>query len=218
MKKKIVVLLLTLICILGLTGCGKKYEGPLSCISYTDFAGTVSLMDMPEEVHEEILAVLNGGVWHNDMSKCESDFSFETKNETIYYHSECGSFNDATNKRYMTLSESERTKINQLLGAEPSVVKTYEKTPSEHAFENDELCILAKHYEMSDGTWKTDKHTYKYRLEITGRQPNAVKDSTYVYLSNIETITFRQAMMASGLSSNISDYFDPEVATLVAMK
>ncbi len=102
--------------------------------------------------------------------------------------------------------------------AEPSVVKTYEKTPSDQAFENDELCILAKHYEMSDGTWKTDKYTYKYRLEITGRQPNAVKDSTYVYLSNIETITFRQAMMASGLSSNTSDYFDPEVATLVAMK
>lgn len=116
MKKKIVVLLLTLICVLGLTGCGKKYEGPLSCISYTDFDGTVFLLDMPEEVHKEILAVLNDGVWHNDMSKCESDFSFETKNEKIYYHADCGTFNDATNQRYMTLSETEKAKINQLLG------------------------------------------------------------------------------------------------------
>ena len=116
MKKKIVVLVLTLICILGLIGCGKKYEGPLSCISYTDFDGTVSLLDMPEEVHEEILAVLNGGVWHNDMPKCESDYSFETKDEKIYYHADCGTFSDVTNKRYMTLSEAEKANINQLLG------------------------------------------------------------------------------------------------------
>ena len=41
---------------------------------------------------------------------------------------------------------------------ELSVVKTYEATASEHAFENDELVILVKHYEMSDGTWKTDDY------------------------------------------------------------
>ena len=102
--------------------------------------------------------------------------------------------------------------------AEPFVVKTYEKTPSEHAFENDELCVLVKHYEMSDGTWKTDKHTYQYRLEITGRMNNAAKDSTFVYLSNVEDISFDKAWKAAGLSSNMNDFFDPEVATLVAMK
>ena len=102
--------------------------------------------------------------------------------------------------------------------AEPSVVKTYEKTPSEHAFENDELCVLVKHYEMSDGTWKTDGHTYQYRLEITGRMNNAAKDSTFVYLSNVEDISFDKAWKASGFSSNRNDYFDSEVATLVAMK
>ena len=36
---------------------------------------------------------------------------------------------------------------------EPSVVKTYEVTDSELAFENDELVTLVKYYEMSDGTW-----------------------------------------------------------------
>lgn len=64
---------------------------------------------------------------------------------------------------------------------EPSVVKTYEKTDSEQAFENDELVIMVKHYEMSDGTWKTDDYTYQYRLEITGRMNNAVKDSTFIF-------------------------------------
>ena len=101
---------------------------------------------------------------------------------------------------------------------EPFVVKTYEVTTSENAFEDDELVIFVKHYEMSDGTWKTDDYTYQYRLVITGRMPNAVKDTTYVFLSNIEEISFQKAMMASGLSSNLEDYFDKEVAKFVGMK
>lgn len=74
---------------------------------------------------------------------------------------------------------------------------------------------LKTYYEMSDGTWQFDGHTYKYRLEISGRMPNAVKDSTFIYLSNIENISFQKAMMASGLSSNMKDYFAIEEAVLV---
>ena len=76
---------------------------------------------------------------------------------------------------------------------------------------------LATYYEMSDGTWQVDGHTYKYRHEITGRLHNAVVDSTYVYLSNLEEITFDQAWKASGLSSNTEDYFSVEEAILVEM-
>lgn len=102
---------------------------------------------------------------------------------------------------------------------EPSVVNTYYAvSDTEAAQENDEFIIFVKHYEMSDGTWKTDNCTYKYRLEITGRMPNAVKDSTFVFLSNIEDISFQKAMMASGLSSNMEDYFDEETAKFVGMK
>ncbi len=114
--KKIIVIIITLVYIFSVTGCGKKYEGPLSCMSYIGNEGTVVLIDMTEDVHKEILEVLNSGHWYNDVSKCEPDYSFETKNETIYYHADCGTFNDATNKRYMTLPEAEKAKINQLLG------------------------------------------------------------------------------------------------------
>lgn len=48
--------------------------------------------------------------------------------------------------------------------------------------------------------------------------PNAAKDTTYVYLSNIENISFQKAMMASGLGSNIEDYFTIEEAVLVELK
>ena len=99
-----------------------------------------------------------------------------------------------------------------------TVVRTYEVTDAElveEYFDKGEFVNLVKHYEMSDGTWKTDTHTYKYRLEITGRMNAAVKDSTFVFLSNIEDITFDQAWKASGFSSNMSDYFKEEDAKFV---
>lgn len=71
------------------------------------------------------------------------------------------------------------------------------------------------YYEMSDGTWQNDGNSYQYRLEISGRMPNAVKDITFVYLSNLEIITFEQAWKAAGLSSHLADYFSPEEAVLV---
>jgi hypothetical protein len=74
---------------------------------------------------------------------------------------------------------------------------------------------LGTYYELDDGTWLYDGKHYKYRLEITGRMNNAAKDSTFIYLSNIEDIPFDRAVMASGLSSNMADYFSPEEAVFV---
>lgn len=69
--------------------------------------------------------------------------------------------------------------------------------------------------EMADGTWICDGYVYHYRLEIKGRLPNAAADSSFVYLSNIKDISFEQAYMAAGLSSDSDDYFPPEEAVLV---
>ncbi len=74
---------------------------------------------------------------------------------------------------------------------------------------------LKTYYEMTDGTWMCDDLSYVYRLEISGRMPNAAKDSCFVYLSNMEEISFTRAYMAAGLSSNSNDYFSPEEAVLV---
>lgn len=71
--------------------------------------------------------------------------------------------------------------------------------------------------EMADGTWMCDDHSYQYRLEITGRMPNAAVDSSFVYLSNIREITFDQAYRAAGISSHSDDYFSSEEAVLVEM-
>ena len=73
------------------------------------------------------------------------------------------------------------------------------------------------HDEMTDGTWMCDGRLYKYRLEINGRMPNAAVDSSFVYLSNIEEITFDQTYKAAGISSNSEDYLPPEKAVLTEM-
>lgn len=77
---------------------------------------------------------------------------------------------------------------------------------------------FVKYYEMSDGTWRTDNCSYRYRLLITGNNGDADKESTFVYLSNIEDISYEQAFMAAGFSSNSDDYFDEKDAKFVGWK
>ena len=76
---------------------------------------------------------------------------------------------------------------------------------------------MKTYYEMTDGTWMCNDHSYKYRFEINGRMPNAAADSSFIYLSNIEEIDFDRAFKAAGISSNSDDYFLPEEAVLVEM-
>ena len=71
------------------------------------------------------------------------------------------------------------------------------------------------YHKLGDGTWLYDGYQYQYRLEITGRMPNAAVDSTFVYLSNLKSISFARAWRAAGLSSSMEDYFSPEEAVLV---
>lgn len=103
----------------------------------------------------------------------------------------------------------------------PAHKSLYEPTPIEQIdakYDNEEFVITKLHYENLDGEWVSEGYTYKYRLEITGRMNNAAKNTTYIVLSNTEDITFDQTWKASGLSSNMADYFDPSVAVIVGHK
>lgn len=70
---------------------------------------------------------------------------------------------------------------------------------------------LKTYYKNADGTWACNGYAYKYRLEID--YPDT--DTTFVYLSNLETISPERAMLAAGLSSSLRDYFTPDEAVLV---
>ena len=62
-----------------------------------------------------------------------------------------------------------------------------------------------------------DGMKYTYCLTLTGRMPNAAKDSAFVVLSNRKDITFEQAWKQL-LSSDTADWFDPSDAVLVEMR
>ena len=104
---------------------------------------------------------------------------------------------------------------------EISIVKTYEVTDAsvrDTAYDNGEIANFVEYYEMSDGSYMTESgDTYKYRLVITGRMHAAVRDSTFVFLSNIKDIPFDRAWKAAGFSSNTNDYYKPEDAILVGI-
>jgi hypothetical protein len=79
----------------------------------------------------------------------------------------------------------------------------------------DGLDSLKEYHELEDGTWECEGRTYKYRFEISGRMSSAAKNSTFVYLTNLESISFSEAWKAAGFSSFSGDYFAPEDAVLV---
>ncbi len=87
-------------------------------------------------------------------------------------------------------------------------------TPSETVVKGS----MKTYSEMPDGTFHCEGSTYQYKLTVSGRIPNAEKDTTFIYLSNIENISFEQAWKASGLSSLSTDYFNPKDAVLVDIK
>ena len=118
MKRIILTILATILCLAAFSGCANnKYKGPLSCISHIGADGVTALLDMTEDAHKTILSVLNKGKWENDVTNCGYDYEFTTKNETIRYHSECGTFIDITNGQAMVLSAKDKAEINAVLGA-----------------------------------------------------------------------------------------------------
>ena len=94
-----------------------------------------------------------------------------------------------------------------------SVSGCAKKSPVKNTIEGN----IRTYSQMTDNMWVCENHIYKYRLEVDGRMPNATKYSSFVYLSNIKEISFKQAYMAAGVSSNSEDYFSPEDAILVEM-
>lgn len=70
------------------------------------------------------------------------------------------------------------------------------------------------YYRLRDGSWKTEGRIYQYRHPISGTMPDGT-DATFVYLSNLETISFEQALQASGFGDDPNGFFPPEDAILV---
>ncbi|MBR0303352.1 MAG: immunogenic protein [Clostridia bacterium] len=82
---------------------------------------------------------------------------------------------------------------------------------------NDSGVLKTYSYSAYLRCYSCDGMKYTYKLTLSGRMPNAEKDSTFVVLSNVEDITFEQAYLQF-TSSNTADLFDPQDAVVVEMR
>ncbi len=114
---KILLISLMLISAVTLIACDSeiKYKAPMSNIKYTYMNSETIELQLTEDEQKEILEILNGGKWINDLSNCGSEYEFTVGKATMRYHSECGTFNDITNDRSLTLSDEQKARVNQIL-------------------------------------------------------------------------------------------------------
>lgn len=112
--KKICILTLTLLLILGLTGCVLKiYKLPQEGFCYYAHGGDE--IELSQEAKEYIINLLNNGDWYPGIAKFDSDVNFYPNGFKLGYCVESGVFNDFTLKRSLTLSEIERLLLNGYL-------------------------------------------------------------------------------------------------------
>ena len=100
------------------------------------------------------------------------------------------------------------------------VVNTIEKTSDENTkeyLESGREVVSTTYYKMSDGTWKTDTHSYQYCLEVVGTPNNADEAITYIVLSNNKELTFEQVWQAS-FSSDSRHKISQDEAVVVGFK
>lgn len=89
------------------------------------------------------------------------------------------------------------------------IAKVYERSESDG--------IVATYYEMTDGTWQCDDKVYQFRIELTGRMPNAKSDSHYVVLTDSNNLTFED-VSKSLYSSSLEDSKVMDGSVIVEMK
>ena len=169
-----------------------------------------------------LLLVMLCACSNSDVIADTTDEQNKTTNSTLGTENADDKNTVAETNPNIVLPDFDKKELDEMFGTtETYIVKTYLASPADE-FENylneNKIFTQIKHYQLSDGTWMTDDHSYKYKLELKGRMNQAAKDSIFHILTNNPDITFDMAWKASGLSSNSDDYFDAEDAVFVGIK
>ena len=60
-------------------------------------------------------AFLASGEWDDGIGRCANDYELMFGGNTVRYHSDCGTFNDFVNDRYLSLCEEDKAEVNAIL-------------------------------------------------------------------------------------------------------
>ena len=85
-------------------------------VSVTEAEGG-DTFDLAEEVAETISQILDAGSWVPDATNCASDYVLTFDGRTIYYHSDCGTFNERLEQsnQSLRLSDADRETVNAII-------------------------------------------------------------------------------------------------------
>ena len=121
--KKLIALVLALVSVLGMVGCNNSEPVEKNSNSTINVASTQKVevivpdksVELSEEDAKKFIEILENGKWVDSMSACDSDCKVVVSDNTMTYHSECGTFNDAQNQRSLPTDEETHQLINDIL-------------------------------------------------------------------------------------------------------
>ena len=105
--KKLIALLLTVLCVFALAGCGS------TAWTMTDMEGRESQLSNQDAA--AIDRYLKSKGWQDDTTNCEV-VTLKSEGRWVTYCPDCGLFNDLSSGRNLTLSDSDREDLNARLG------------------------------------------------------------------------------------------------------
>ena len=104
--KKLIALLLALVCVLGLVGCNNSQQAQENKTANThtlevteNSVGEIGreTYNFPVEISEDdanaLSQIINGGTWKEEITDCESDCVINLKGHLLYYNSDNGTIN-----------------------------------------------------------------------------------------------------------------------------
>lgn len=78
--------------------------------------GNMEKVVLDEKDSTKIKSLLNQENWEDETAECANNIEIILEdNWLVYYHTDCGTFNDYTNKRHLSLGESEKEEMYEII-------------------------------------------------------------------------------------------------------
>ena len=155
--KRLLALCLTIVLSVSLfTSCSISKYKPI-CIKYqsSDYAA------YGDEHGSFLFNLLNDSQWHNEVAKCDCDYTIIMKNDReIFYHSECGTFIDYDFNKSLTVSEEDKLALNDYFA--DAICRS-----DVHFFDENHRCtvcgyVTSEHEHTGEWQMSEESHGYQY--------------------------------------------------------
>lgn len=121
MKRKLIILVVTVMVLLVIKGFvytvpEMPIEESVYCTVISKINGLIEPVPISKEEALKIMQFLTEGNWDNTgTSDCFNNCILTLNGKRVYYHSDCGTFNDAINEKSLTLDSNQQLIVNTIL-------------------------------------------------------------------------------------------------------